>query len=199
MPEKPLAGGMGSRHEVVRVGNTVRRPVGDHSLAAGLLLGHLAAEGFPAPVPSGRDEAGRETFEWIEGDVPVPPFPAWSLTDEVLASVGKLLRRYHDSVRSFAPPPAVRWSDELGDPCGGPIVCHNDVCPENVVFRNAEAIALLDFDLAAPGRPVWDLAHTARMWIPLRPPEPVGESAHLDPFRRLAVLAAGYGLDSREH
>jgi Phosphotransferase enzyme family len=199
MSEKPLAGGMGSRGEVSRVGDTVRRPVGDHSEAIFLLLEHLAAEGFPAPVPSGRDEEGRETFEWIEGDVPVPPYPSWSLTDEVLASVGRLLRRYHDAVRSFAPASAVAWSGELADPCGGPIVCHNDVCPENVVFRDGEGVALLDFDLAAPGRPVWDLANTARMWIPLRPPELAGERAHLDPFHRLAVLAAGYGLDDREH
>ena len=78
-------------------------------------------------------------------------------------------------------------------------MCHNDVCPENVVFRNGEAFALLDFDLAAPGRPGWDLANTARMWIPLRPTELAGERAHLDPFHRLAVLAAGYGLDSAEH
>ena len=199
MPEEPLAGGMGNRGEVLRVGNTVRRPVGDHSAAVSLLLEHLAAEGFPAPVPSGRDEEGRETFEWIEGDVPVPPYPTWSLTDKALASVGRLLRRYHEAVSSFAPPPDLPWSDELADPCGGPIVCHNDVCPENVVFRNGEAIALLDFDVAAPGRPVWDIAHTARMWIPLRPPELAGERSHLDPFHRLAVLAAGYGLDSRDH
>jgi hypothetical protein len=190
---------MGNRGEVLRVGDTVRRPVGEHSPAVSLLLEHLAAGGFPAPVPSGRDEEGRETFEWIEGSVPVPPYPAWSLTDEALTSVGKLLRRYHDAVHSFAPPLDLPWSDELADPCNGPIVCHNDVCPENVVFRNGEAIALLDFDLAAPGRPVWDLAHTARMWIPLRPPELAGERSHLDLFHRLAVLAAGYGLDSREH
>jgi Phosphotransferase enzyme family len=199
MTEKPLAGGMGSRAEVVRIGNTVRRPVGDHSRSVSLLLGHLAAAGFPAPVPSGRDQQGRETFGWIEGDVPVPPFPAWSLTDEVLASVGRLLHGYHDAVRSFAPSPDLPWSDELADPHGGPIVCHNDVCPENVVFRNKEAFALLDFDLAAPGRPICDLAHTARMWIPLRPPETAGERAHLDPFRRLAVLATAYGLESREY
>src|SRR5436190_3727225 len=104
-----------------------------------------------------------------------------------------------EAVRSFAPLPGLAWSDELADPCGGRIVCHNDVCPENVVFRSGEAVALLDFDLAAPGRPVWDLANTARMWIPLRPPGLAGERAHLDPFQRLAVLAAGYGLDSREH
>jgi Phosphotransferase enzyme family len=199
MPQEPLAGGMGNRGEVLRVGDTVRRPVGEHSTAVSLLLEHLAAAGFPAPVPSGRDDEGRETFEWIEGDVPVPPFPAWSLTHEALASVGKLLRCYHDAVRSFAPPLGLSWSGELADPCGGPIVCHNDVCPENVVFRKFEAFALLDFDLAAPGRPVWDLANTARMWIPLRPPDLARDRAHLDPFHRLAVLAVGYGLERVEH
>jgi hypothetical protein len=199
MAEEPLAGGMGTRGEVLRVGDTVRRPVGDHSPAVSLLLEHLAVEHFPAPVLTGRDQDDRETFRWIEGDVPVPPYPAWSLTDDALASVGSLLRRYHDAVQSFSPPPRAHWSDELVDPQGGPIVCHNDVCPENVVFRNGEAVALLDFDFAAPGRPIWDLAQTARMWIPLRPPELSGERAHLDRFRRLALLAHAYGLETAQH
>jgi Ser/Thr protein kinase RdoA (MazF antagonist) len=42
-------------------------------------------------------------------------------------------------------------------------VCHNDVCIENVVFDDRrEAVGLLDFDFAAPGRAVRDLVHTAR-------------------------------------
>jgi len=195
MTGEPLAGSMGSRGEVQRVGDTVRRPCGDHSHAVSLLLEHLAAAGFAAPVWVGHDDEGRAAFQWIEGDVPVPPYPEWSLTDEALASVGRLLRRYHEAVRAFEPPRKARWSSELADPMGGPIVCHNDVCPENVVFHDGEAVALLDFDLAAPGRPVWDLAHTARMWIPLRPPELFGDRAHLDPFRRLSTLADAYGLE----
>jgi hypothetical protein len=199
MTEERLAGGMGNRGAVLRVEGTARRPVGDHSAAVSVLLEHLAAQGFPAPVPTGRDEEGREAFGWIEGDVAVPPYPAWSLTDDVLASVGSLLRRYHDAVRSFSRPHHLQWSNDLADPNGGSIICHNDVCPENVVFRGGEAVALLDFDMAAPGRPVWDLAQTARMWIPLRPADLAGERSHLDPLHRLAVLAASYGLDSGDH
>ena len=199
MVGEPLAGGMGNRGAVVRAGDTVSRPVGDHSAAVSVLLSHLAAAGFPAPVPTGRPEDGRETFRWIEGDVPVPPYPGWSLTDGALASVGRLLRRYHEAVRSFSPPADATWSDEVADPDGGPIVCHNDVCPENVVFRDGEAVALLDFDLAAPGRPLWDVAQAARMWIPLIPAEVSGDRADLDRFRRLAVLAHAYGLAVAEH
>ena len=55
----------------------------------------------------------------------------------------------------------------MADPEGGPVVCHNDVCLENVVFRDGEAVALLDFDFAAPGRPVYDLACFARMCVPI--------------------------------
>ncbi len=199
MVGEPLAGGMGNRGEVVRVGDTVSRPTGDHSAAVSVLLSHLAAVGFRAPVPAGRAEDGRETFRWIEGDVPVPPYPEWSLTDGALASVGRLLRRYHEAARSFSPPAHAKWSDEVADPAGGPIVCHNDVCPENVVFRDGEAVALLDFDLAAPGRPLWDVAQAARMWIPLIPAEVSADRADLYRFRRLAVLAHAYGLAGEEH
>jgi aminoglycoside phosphotransferase (APT) family kinase protein len=147
----------------------------------------------------GRDEQGRGVFKWIDGQVPVPPYPAWALTDEALASVGRLLRRYHDTVETISLPAEMDWSQEMPDPRGGSNICHNDVCPENVVFRDGEAVGLLDFDFAARGRPIWDLAQTARMWVPLRPAEFNVERSHLDPFARLRVLADAYGLEAGQH
>lgn len=194
-PEQ-LAGGMGNGGQVVRIGNTVRRPTGAHTNATSMLLQGLAARGFQSPQPLGTDEHGRSCFGWIKGDVPTPPYPAWSLTDRALASVGRLLRTYHETARTVPLRDDLDWCEELADPAGGTVVCHNDVCPENVVFRNGEAVALLDFDFAAPGRPVWDLAQTARMWVPLRPPQFNGERAHLDPTRRLRVLADAYELEA---
>ncbi len=94
---------------------------------------------------------------FIPGEVAVPPYPDWFQTDDVLASIADLLRRFHAAGRSFDPAGGT-WSDEMADPVGGPIVVHNDVCPENVVFRDGVAVGLLDFDFAAPGRPVYDLA-----------------------------------------
>jgi hypothetical protein len=196
---EPLAGGMGNGGAVVRVGNTVRRPLGAHSDASTLLLEGLSEIGFPAPMPLGRDDEHRGVFQWIDGAVAVPPYPAWSLTDDSLASVGRLLRRYHEAVRRVVLPRGTVCSPEIPDPHGGSIICHNDVCPENVVFRDGEAVALLDFDFAAPGRPIWDLAQTARMWIPLRPPEFNGERSHLNPFSRLRVIAEAYGLEAGQH
>jgi aminoglycoside phosphotransferase (APT) family kinase protein len=190
---------MGNGGAVVRVGDTVRRPPAGVSGATAVLLEGLSTVGFPAPVPLGSDEQGRAIFRWIEGAVPVPPYPAWSLTNEALASVGRLLRRYHEAVRTLRLPPDLKWSQEMPDPHRGAIICHNDVCPENVVFKNGAAFALLDFDLASPGRPIWDLAQTARMWIPLRPSQFNGNRSHLDPFSRLRVLADAYGIAADQH
>jgi hypothetical protein len=94
----------------------------------------------------------------------------------------------------------IEWSAELADPAGGEVVCHNDVCLENVVFRNGEAIALLDFDYAAPGRPLFDLTTFARMCVPVDDPESAARLGWEDGDRvaRLRLVADTYGLADDE-
>jgi hypothetical protein len=161
------------------------------------LLRHVRAAGFDGvPEPIGIDPDGRERLGYIEGDVPCPPYPAWFQTDRALASTAALLSRFHAAAAGFVAPAGTSWHPELADPQGGPVVCHNDVCPENVVFRDGEAVALLDFDFAAPGRAVFDLAMLAKLCVPIDTPEgaaPLGWNA-LDVFRRLRVAADAYGL-----
>jgi Ser/Thr protein kinase RdoA (MazF antagonist) len=65
--------------------------------------------------------------------------------DAALASIARLLGRMHDAAAAVEVPGG-RWNRELADPAGGPMVCHDDVCPENVVFRDGEAVGLIDFD-----------------------------------------------------
>lgn len=187
---------MGSGGNVFRDGDTVLRPAGAHRGATGALLRALAASDFPAPVLVGDAAGGGQAFRWIEGEVAVAPFPAWAMSDAALGSTARLLRAYHATVAALELPPDLVWPSEMADPRGGPIVCHNDVCPENVVFRDGEAVALLDFDMAAPGRALWDLAQLARMWSPLRPPALVAPGMEgLRPLHRLGVLARAYGLE----
>jgi Phosphotransferase enzyme family len=89
------------------------------------------------------------------------------MSDDALISVARLLRGYHDAVDEFGTShPGLTWSTELADPAGGSVLCHNDLCPENVVFRDGRAVALLDFDYAGPGSRVWDVVATAAMWAP---------------------------------
>jgi Phosphotransferase enzyme family len=194
--EVALAGGIGNGGAVVRVGETVRRPATTYSPLVRAVVTHLEAVGFDrAPRYLGSDGEGRDVFTFVEGDVAVAPYPDWARRDETLREVGVLLREFHDAMSPFDPGPL--WSPELADPQSGSAFCHNDVCPENVVFRDGRAVALLDFDVAAPGRALWDVARTARMWVPMAIP---GTSrswpGHADVWHRVGVLTRAYGVSS---
>ena len=66
--EEPLAGGMDNAGQVVRVGDTVRRPIKRSSQAVHTLLLHLESVGFDgAPRYLGSDERGREVLSFIRG------------------------------------------------------------------------------------------------------------------------------------
>jgi aminoglycoside phosphotransferase (APT) family kinase protein len=125
------------------------------------------------------------------------PFPAWSQTDAALASTASLLRRFHDATVGFVAPEGSTWSDELADTGAAEVICHNDVCPENVVYRDGIAAALLDFEFAAPGRRAFDVASLARMCVPIEAPEDADRTGRrsLDPVARLALVADAYDLD----
>lgn len=131
---------------------------------------------------------------WIDGDVAVPPYPDWAKTDTFLVSVAQLLRAMHHASAGFDPAPYV-WSDEVRDPHPGPVMCHNDLCLENIVVRDGVAVAFVDFDFLAPGRAVTDVVSTTRFVVPLRSHlrrDPWQEDD--DVFRRLRLFADTYGL-----
>jgi Phosphotransferase enzyme family len=195
--EQPLAGGMYDDGRVVRVGATVRRPIRGSSDAVQALLVHLERIGFDAaPRFLGIDDQGREILTYIDGDVPLPPYPPWAMTDRAIGGLGRLLRRYHDASASFDASGITGWSTDWSDPGGGPLVCHNDLFPENVVFRDGLPVALIDFGEASPGHPTWDLAIAAEVWAPLSAPAGrLGHQRGLDAVRRVGLLARAYGVE----
>ncbi len=199
-----LQGGVANAGAVVRVGGHVLRPSNPHTSTIHSFLRFLRAEGFDgASAPVGIEPDGRERLEYIAGDVAVPPYPAWAQTDAALASAARLLRRFHEFSARYVVGPDTTWSTEMADPDASTVdpselvVCHNDVCLENLVYRDGEAVGLLDFDFAAPGRPLHDLATFARMNVPMDADGDavlLGRTPPFDPFRRLRVVADAYGL-----
>jgi Phosphotransferase enzyme family len=196
--EELLHGGVANAGGVFRSGSDVLRPSNKHSRSILEFLSRLEAVGFDAaPSPVRLEPDGRERLRFIEGSVAVPPYPAWAQSDEALCSVATLIRQLHDA-SELIDTSDLTWSPELADPVGGPLICHNDVCLENVVFREGRAVALLDFDFAAPGRRTYDLAAFSRMCVPV---DDEVNAARLgwepaDRPTRLRLVCDAYGLDS---
>jgi Phosphotransferase enzyme family len=190
--EIPLTGGNVAAG-VVRVGDTVRRPSGPWTPAVHALLRHLHAVGFRgAPRPLGIDDRGREVLTFTPGVVPWPShFDVLEPADR-LARVGRLIRDLHDAAAGFTPPPDAQWNALIPADRHEQIV-HHDLAPWNLVA--GDAWVFIDWDGAAPGSRLWDLAYAAKGFVPM--------SAHPDWQRpdaaaRLRTLVGAYGLDEQQ-
>jgi Phosphotransferase enzyme family len=183
-PEQPLAGGYVSA--VVRVDSTVRRAPGPNMAFVRRLLGLLEQAGFDgAPQYLGTDSQAREILSFIDGHVP------WQAeqqhiarTHASLADAAILLRRCHDLT--------------AGTPlaAGSEVVCHNDLSPRNTVYRDRgdglRPVAFIDWDLAAPGKRIHDVAHMCWQYPGLGPGVTVTEAA-----RQVRVICDAYQLPDR--
>jgi Ser/Thr protein kinase RdoA (MazF antagonist) len=192
----------GNLSDVVRVGDTVRRVPGPWSPAVQALLRHLETVGFDgAPRFLGMDERGREVLSFVEGETPRPDIPDWS--EALLAGVGRLLRRYHDAVAGFIPPPGAEWQVGVGAPTQGDVVCHNDAGPWNVVVRDRVPVALIDWDLAAPAPRAWDVAYALWRFVPFYQSGALGSLTRdfgtpAQQGQRARVFCDANGLDAQE-
>ncbi|MCE7004051.1 phosphotransferase [Kibdelosporangium philippinense] len=178
MLEHPLPGGFVNR--VVRVGDTVRRNPGSRFVHD--VLRHLDA--WPgAPKLLGVDEDGREILTYVDGYV------AWeSPTDRVsspesLRQVARLVRQFHDLTAGTS----LAGAEE--------VVCHNDLSPKNTVYRGDPLlpVAFVDWDIAAPGGRIQDVAHMCWQYLDLGPRvADVAQTARL-----LRMMCDAYGLADR--
>ncbi|MFF5207211.1 phosphotransferase [Streptosporangium sp. NPDC000396] len=206
-PEIALVGG-DVTEGVVRVGDTVRRPVGVNAPLVHALLLHLEAVGFAgAPRFLGIDAAGREVLTFVTGEVAGRPRPAWIADEARLASVGRLVRAYDDAAAGFVLPEGVRPSFGLTEPPDMPpappypaeLVGHMDFTPDNIVFRDGEAAALIDFDLAKPVPRVEEVYNAMLHWAPLGDPVDADPPLRdVDVPRRCRILADAYGMSDTD-
>lgn len=166
--------GMQSK-DVVRVGDTIRRPRANGAADVHRLLRHLeATDRAIAPRFLGIDNEGRQVLSYIPGQV-VNRTPA-NLSDARLRSAAALIRRFHDAT---AGTPLARDQE---------IVMHSDLGPHNIVFAGSKAVGIIDWDEARPGSRLVDVAHAAWCCADICTDVPVQEQS-----RKLWLFCATYG------
>lgn len=171
--------------DVMRVGRTVRRPVGPWTPAVHGLLTFLAAEGLDGVPEILGVEDGREVLGYVEGrGVPVDDEV---VLDSVLVEAVDWLRRYHDLVYEYRPEGPIEWRGGTRELQAGEIICHNDPGAYNWIIQSGHFVAMIDWDLAGPGKPIDDLAFLAWTAIPLYREIPIK-----DVVRRLDLLVDTY-------
>ncbi|MGW2049846.1 phosphotransferase [Streptomyces sp. NPDC001858] len=184
MPDSCLPGGF--VNAVVRVGDTVRRPAS--AKYVGDLLRLFEASGWAgAPRYLGMDDEGREILSYLDGHVAWEPRqPAAVSSDESLVTVARLVREFHDLTAGT--PPA-------GDQ---EVVCHNDLSPKNTVYQlrggELRPVAFIDWDLAAPGARIHDVAHVCWQYLGLGPSVTDVEKT----ARRMRLIVDSYELPDRK-
>ena len=175
----PLTGGRVTPG-VVRIGDTVRRPMLADRTLAHALLSHLEQRGFDAtPRFLGIDDEGREILSYLPGDVPAD---IGHYDERALIAAAGLLRRFHDATADF---PHLQGSS-------AEVICHNDWGPPNAVFRDGVPVGIIDFDTLKPGLRLWDLGYSAFSWLDL------GDDAFTgaQQIERLRLFAGAYGRDA---
>ena len=185
MGEQRLPGGFVT--PVVRVGNTVRRsPPEDPEFVRALLGWFERHDWGGAPRFLGTDERGREVLGFIDGHVAWEPVQPPSVTsDASLARLAGLVREFHDLTG--------------GTPlaAGAEVVCHNDLSPKNTVYRDGGTgmvpVAFFDWDIAAPGKRIHDMAHVCWQYLDLGP----GVADPAAAGRRMRLICDAYGLPDR--
>ncbi len=172
--EIPLSGGR-STPGVIRVGDTVRRPVGANSRLRHQLLHHLESVDFAfAPRLLGNDPHGREILTYVEGWVP-PDLGTFSVRQ--LREAARLIAAFHEATAGSP----IRGAHE--------VVCHGDLNPCNFVFRSGLPVSIIDFDACHQEPRQLDVGYAAWHWLdvgnPDRKPYELGQ--------RLASFLDAYG------
>jgi hypothetical protein len=202
MSEAELLTGGSETQGIVRIGDTVRRPLRPFSLTVQAYLAHLRDVGFAgAPLPLGVDEQGREVLSFVPGEVHRHPIPPEAAGDDVLVALARLIRALHEASAGWVPPADAVWG---GSPASrgriaaqAELVGHRDYATGNVVFRDGLPAALIDFDLAMPTTRLYDIANALWYWAPFKWGDPRDRApalADADIPHRVAVFADAYGM-----
>ena len=150
----------------------VTRPAAAWTPTVHAFLRHLRAQGLTCvPEPLGVDreiDGGVERLVAIDGDSGGAGW-AHQHSEDGMRSAARLLREVHDASVGWEPPAdAVLGAPDVAAEPGEVVWCHGDVGPWNMVWRDGEAVALIDWDFLHRGPRLDDVAYALGWFVPAR-------------------------------
>lgn len=190
----------GNSNQVKRQGNTVIRQQGAWSPFVHQLLQFLTANGFTESPRLLDITPTTETLTFIEGDVGNDPLKSSMQSDTIVSEAAQLLRKFHDLTQTFVVPADANFFLPIEPSGDHEVICHNDFAPYNCVFKDGHIIGMIDFDTAAPGSRLWDIAYAVYRFVPLMTDThciAMGWQSPPDRIARLKLFCDAYGLENR--
>jgi hypothetical protein len=176
-------------------GDVVTRLASEASGTIHSYLAHLRGKGLRCiPEPIAICD-GVETLRYLDG---ASGGEGWyhQHTEEGLVSAARLLRSIHDAGHDWSPPANAVWG---APPVAGDEVvwCHGDPGPWNFVWKDQEAVGLIDWDYLHLAPRVDDVAYALHWFGPLRRDEFVLDWHHFpavpDRRKRVQLFLEAYG------
>ena len=174
---------------------TVTRPAGPHTATVHSFLRHLRTQGLDCvPEPVSLD-GETETLRFIEGD---SGGNGWKHQhdEKGLRSAAHLLRRIHDASADWVPPDDAVFAAPAAE--GGDVFVNGDPGPWNFVWRDGEAVALLDWDFLHRAPRISDVAYALQWFAPIRDDQAAIEWHHFpevpDRQARIEAFLDTYGM-----
>lgn len=190
----------GNSNLVIKEGHTVVRQLGAWSPFVHALLRYLTAHGFTESPILLATSATHERLTFLDGEVGNDPLKPYMRFDKMVIAAAKLLRRFHDLTQHFVIPPDAQFMLPAQSP--HEVICHNDFAPYNLVFRENGIVGIIDFDAAAPGSRLWDIAYAVYRFAPLVTDAhclAMGWQHIPDRQARLMLFCDAYGLENRDN
>lgn len=183
---------------IFRRGEVLYRPAHYWTSAVHGLLNYLESVDFPySPRVLGIDNEGHELLTFLPGESGVA---GWHkiISDDGLAKYARLLRSYHDAVKDYKPEHSAQWAYVTGGVGAGELICHGDFGPWNIVWQADEPVGILDWDMAIPALPEYDILYALEYSAPFRDDETTLKWHHFpelpDRRHRIEVFCDAYGI-----
>ena len=175
---------------------TVTRPAGPHTRTVHSFLRHVRGKGLDCvPEPVSLDDE-TETLRFIEGE---SGGDGWrhQHPEHGLRSAARLLRRIHDAAADWVPPDDAFFAAPTVEG-GGDVFVNGDPGPWNFVWRDGEAVALIDWDFLHRAPRLHDVAYALLWFAPLRDDEAALSWHHFphvpDRRARIDAFLDAYGI-----